>query len=124
MVDIQTNDPNHPSLQLVVTGKVEKFVDIRPSTVHLEGRAGSPLAVEVEIQPNKDHPFTILGVQTQRNDLIRCKLVEKCGKGKNRCILRVENLQTTSGTYTDTITVRTDNIARPSFTIGVVGTIH
>jgi hypothetical protein len=124
MVDVQTNDPNHTSFQLVVAGKVEKFVDIRPSTVHLEGQAGSPLAVEVEILPNKDHPFTILGIQTQRNDLIRCKLVEKCGTGKNRCLLRVENLQTTSGTYTDTITVRTDNTARPSFLIGVVGTIH
>lgn len=124
MVDVQTNDPNHPSLQLVVTGKVEKFADIRPSMVRLEGQAGTPLTVEVEILPNKDHPFTIIGVQAQRDDLIRCKLIEQCGTSSNRCILRVENLKATSGTYTDSITVRTDNTARPSFPIVVVGTIH
>jgi hypothetical protein len=124
MVDVQTNDPNRPRLQLVVTGRVEKFADIRPSSVHLEGRAGSPLAVEVEIVPNKSHPFAILGVKIQRNDLIRCKLVEKCSSGISRCILRVENLQTTSGTYTDTITIQTDNPKRPSIPIGVVGIIH
>lgn len=121
---MQTDDSERPWLDLVLTGRVDKFVDIKPSTVHLEGQAGSPLAVDVEIQPNKDHPFTVLEVRTKRNDLIRCELIEKCGSGKNRCILRVENLQTTSGTYIDTITVRTDNTARPSFLIGVVGTIH
>lgn len=122
---MQTNDPAQPTLRLVVTGKVEKFVELRPAQVRLEGEAGAPLAVEVEILLNKDYPFSILGVQTQRDDAVRTELLEQCNTGENsRCIIRVENLKSTSGRYADTITVLTDNAVRPSFPIPVVGIIH
>lgn len=122
---MQTNDPAQPTLTLVVTGRVEKFVELRPAQVRLEGQAGTPLAVEVEILPNKDYPFAILGVQTQRDDAVRTELIEQCSIGENsRCIIRVENLKTTSGRYADTITVQTDNAVRPSFPIPVVGIIR
>jgi hypothetical protein len=107
-----------------VTGKVNKFVKVKPTQVRLEGQAGTPLAVEIEILPNKDYPFTILGVQTQRKDVVGCELVEQCDTATNRCVLRVENLKTTKGRYTDTITVRTDNAVKPSFAIAVIGIIH
>jgi hypothetical protein len=123
-VYVQTNDPKQPSLQLVVTGKVNKFVEIKPAQVRLEGQAGTPLTVEVEILQNKENPFTILEVQTQRKDVVRCELVEQCNTANNRCVLRVENIKTTSGRYADTITVRTDNAVKPSFPIAVVGIIH
>lgn len=121
---VQTNDPKQPSIALVVTGKVNKFVEVKPTQVRLEGQAGTPLAVEVEILQNKDYPFTILGVQTQRKDVVGCELVEQCDTAGNRCVLRVENLKTTKGRYTDTITVRTDNAVKPSFAIAVIGIIH
>jgi hypothetical protein len=121
---VQTNDPEQPFLQLVVTGRVEKFADIRPAQVRLEGQVGAPLTVEVEILPNKDYPFTILEVRPRRDDLIRCELVEQCDAGRNRCVLRVENLKATSGRYAETITVRTDNAERPSFAIPVMGWLH
>lgn len=122
---MQTDDPAQPLLNLVVTGQVVKFVEIRPAQVRLEGQAGIPLTAEVEILPNKDFPFTILEVLTKRDDVIRSELVEQCNTGSNaRCLIRVENLRTTSGRYADTITVRTDNAARPSFPISVVGIIH
>ncbi|KJS03585.1 MAG: hypothetical protein VR65_01120 [Desulfobulbaceae bacterium BRH_c16a] len=109
---------------LVVTGKVLKFAEIRPAQIRLEGQAGTPLAVEVEILPNKDYPFTILGVQSQRNDAVRGELIEQCNTATNRCVIRVENLKTTSGRYADTLIVRTDNAARPSLAISVVGILH
>lgn len=122
---MQTNDPAQPTLTLVVTGKVEKFVEIRPAQVRLEGQAGTPLAVEVEILPNKDYPFSILGVQPQRSDVVRTELIEQCNTGENsRCIIRVENLKTTSGRYADTITVKTDNVVKPSFPIPVIVIIN
>lgn len=114
-----------PTLTLVVTGKVEKFVEIRPAQVLLEGQAGTPLAVEVEILPNKNYPFSILGVKPQRSDVVRTELVEQCNSGENsRCVIRVENLNAASGRYADTITVQTDNAVRPSFSIPVVGVIQ
>lgn len=121
---VQTNDPKQPSIPLTVTGKVNKFVEVRPAQVRLEGQAGTPVAVEVEILQNKDYPFTILGAQTQRKDVVRCELVKQCDTASNRCVLRVENLKTTKGRYADTITVRTDNPVKPSFAIVVVGIIH
>ena len=124
-VRVQTNDPVHPTLTLVVTGKVEKFVEIRPAQVHLEGEVGTSLAVEVEILPNKGYPFSILGVKSQQNDTIRTELIEQCTAGEDsRCVIRVENLKTSSGRYADTITVNTDNAVRPSFPIPVVGIIR
>lgn len=121
---VQTNDPSQPSIPLTVTGKVNKFVEVRPAQVRLEGQAGTPVVVEVEILQNKDYPFTILGVQTQRKDVVRCELVEQCNTAGNRCVLRVENVKTTKGRYADTITVRTDNAVKPSFAIVVIGIIH
>jgi hypothetical protein len=122
---VQTNDPAQPSLSLVVTGKVVKFVEVRPAQVRLEGRAGVPLSVDVEILPNKDYPFTILEVRTEKNDVVRSELVEQCTAGNDsRCLIRVENLKTTSGSYTDTLTVRTDNTGKPSFSIPVIGIIN
>ncbi|EKD38820.1 MAG: protein of unknown function DUF1573 [uncultured bacterium] len=124
-VSVQTNDPQQPLLRLVVKGRVEKFVDIRPAQVRLEGEAGTSLTMEVEILPNKEFPFTILGVTTQRNDAVRTELIEQCTVGENsRCVIRVENLKTTSGRYADTITVQTDNAVRPNFPISVVGIIR
>lgn len=78
----------------------------------------------MEILPNKDYPFTILGVQSKRDDTIRGELTEQCNSDTNRCVIRVENLKTTSGRYADTITVLTDNAAKSSFTIPVVGILH
>lgn len=110
---------------LTVSGNVVKFAKVNPAQVRLEGEAGTPLAVEVEILPNKDYPFSIVGVKNQRDDSVRCELIQQCSTGDNsRCVLRVENLKTTSGRYADTITVQTDNAARPSFPIPVVGMIR
>jgi len=124
MVSIQTNDPKQPVLTLTLTGKVEKFMEIRPAQARLEGQAGVPLSVEIEILQNKEYPFTILGVETKRADSIRAEVVVPCDTVTQRCILRVENLRTTKGRYAETITVRTDNGARQSFPIPVVGIIN
>lgn len=79
--------------------------------------------VDVKISPNKIYPFNILGVQVKNNNLIRSELIEPCDAETNSCVLRVENLKTTIGRYTDTITIRTDSKVAPSFPIHVVGNI-
>lgn len=108
---------------LVVTGKVVKFATIRPTIVRLEGQAGATLTAEVEIQPSKDYPFTILGMQS-KTDGVRGELIEQCNSGSNRCVIRVEIVKSTSGRHADTIIVQTDNTTRPKFFIPVVGIFH
>lgn len=117
---MQTNDPTQPTFTLVVTGKVVNFATIRPTIVRLEGQAGTPLTAEVVIQPNKDYPFTILGMQNKTDD-VRGELIEQCNSGSNRCVIRVEIVKSTSGRHVDTIIVQTDNATRPNFSIPVVG---
>ncbi len=122
---MQTNDPAQPYLSLVVTGKVVKFVEVRPAQVRLEGQAGAPLSMDVEILPANDYPFTILEVRAQKTDVIRSELIKQCSAGNDsRCLIRVENLKTTGGRYADTITIRTDNAAKPNFSIPVLGIIN
>ncbi len=122
---MQTNDPAQPFLSLVVTGKVVKFVEVRPVQVRLEGQAGTPLSIDVEILPANDYPFTILEVRAQKTDVVRSELVKQCTAGNDsRCVIRVENLKTTSGLYADTVIVRTNNVAKPIFNIPVLGIIH
>ena len=121
---MRTNDPKQPVLTLTLSGKVEKFMEIRPAQAHLEGLVGVPLSVEIEILQNKEYPFTILGIETKRTDSIRAEVVAPCDTLTQRCILRVENLRTTKGRYAETITVRTNNAAKPSFPIPVVGIIN
>lgn len=124
-VVVRTNDPQRPVLDLVVTGKVSKFVEIRPEHVILKGKAGTDLALDIEILPNKEYPFTILSLKTKRDDLIACELVQRCdtdsGKG---CVVRVQNLKESSGRYAEIITVQTDSEVKPSFPIFVVGRLQ
>ncbi|MFN2355610.1 MAG: DUF1573 domain-containing protein, partial [Desulfopila sp.] len=74
-IHVQTNESAQPAFRLIVTGKVLKFVTIRPTIVRLKGQAGTTLTAEVEIQPSKDYPFTILGVQS-KTDAVRAELIE------------------------------------------------
>lgn len=102
-----------------------KFAEIIPAQVRLKGTVGTPLAVDVDILPHSDHPFTIIGVETEKDDQIRCQLLEQCGTGNTgRCTVRVENIKKTPGRYAEIVTIRTDNPARPSFPIFVVGIIR
>lgn len=123
MVHVQTDDPEQPMFTLVVTGQVVKFATIRPTIVRLEGQAGTTLTAEVEIQPSKDYPFSILSVHN-KTDGVRGELIEQCNPASNRCVIRVEIVKSTSGRHADTIIVQTDNATRPNFSIPVVGIFH
>jgi len=123
VVVVQTNDPVRPLFELVVAGKVEKFVEIHPQKALLRGKAGEPLAIEIKIKRNRKYPFKILEVRTERDDRIRARLVEG-GNSDNNCIIRVENLKKTKGRYAAILTVHTDHPEKPSFPIFVVGIIQ
>ncbi len=123
-MSIQTNDPDQPWHQVVVTGRVEKFVEIRPERVLLKGPAGENFFEDIEIIPRKQHPFTILEVVARYGKNIDYKLMERCSDGKDRCVLRVQNTSREKGRYVDVLKLRTDSDIHPTINIYVTGVIR
>ena len=123
-VHIETNDPQRPRLSVSVTGMVEKFADIRPERVQLAGPAGKPLSAVVEIIPRKEYPFTIGDIKPRLGDFITYELLQRCGDGKDRCILRVENTRREKGRYVDHLQIATDSALRPQISVYVIGVIQ
>ncbi len=118
-VRVMTNDPVRPWQELVVTGQVEKFAEIRPERVSLSGPSGRPLSSEVEIIPRKDHPFSILKVKARSGEFIKYETNEKTVDGQNRYVIRVENKRQEAGRYVDTLLLQTDSTVRPTIPIHV-----
>ncbi|MBE0586290.1 MAG: hypothetical protein IH612_21315 [Desulfofustis sp.] len=121
---MQTNDPSRPWLEVVLTGRVESFAEVRPQRVKLVGAAGTPVAVEVEIIPRADYPFTIKDISAKSGESISYSLTRRCTDGHDRCIVRIENTRGTAGRYGDVISVRTDSSLKPVIPIFIVGLLH
>lgn len=123
-IRIKTNDPVLPWFSVGVVGKVEKFVDIQPERVHMEGPAGRRLFAEVAIIPRPDRPFRIGQVRVKNGSFIKYELTQRCTDGKNRCVIRVENTRKEKGRYIDALFVDTDSEIKPVIPIYVMGTIR
>ncbi len=123
-VRVQTNDPKWPWLELVISGKVEKFAEVRPERLNLSGPAGEPLVAQVEIIPRPEQPFTVGRIQAQVGTAIRFAMVQHCRDGHDRCIIQVENTRDVPGRYADLLLVETDNPIKPAIPIPVVGMIR
>ncbi len=123
-VRIKINDPHRPVLVVTVTGFVEKFAEIRPERVRLFGPPGLPLTTQVEIIPRKEYPFIIQGIEAKKGNFIKYELIETCGPGRKRCIIRIENTKPDKGRYLDAIYVKTDSRLRPVIPIYITGLIR
>lgn len=123
-VRVYTNDARQPGLFLTITGFVEKFAEIRPERVRLFGRVGQPLVVEVEIIPRKEYPFTIQGIEAKEGKFIKFDLRQTCDRGRDRCVIRIENTKGEKGRYLDVLYVKTDSPLRPLIPIYITGMIQ
>jgi hypothetical protein len=121
-VRVQTNDPKLPWFELVLSGRVEKFAELRPERLRLAGPAGQPLAGEVEIIPRPGQPFTLGRVTAKSGNFIRFEVA--CGEGEARCLIRVENTRETPGKYADVLQVETGNPHKPLLAIPVIGVVE
>lgn len=121
---MQTNDPNRPWLEVVLTGTVEPFVEIRPERVKLTGPPGALPSTEVEIIPRPEYPFVIKDITARSGEFITFALTQRCSDGHDRCIVRVGNSRTTAGRYADVLSVTTDSLLKPVIPIFVVGMIQ
>ena len=121
---IKTNDPARPWFDVAVTGQVEAFAIIRPERVVFSGKAGEPLSLEIEIVPREEYPFTITGIKARKGEFISFEQKERCGDGKDRCVIRVENTRAEKGSYMDALFIHTDSETKPNFPVYITGIIR
>lgn len=120
---VETNDPQLPTFELVITGTVEHFAEIKPTVVRLVGKAGQPLAKTVTIVPAAKYPFDITDVRTKRGKDITVSLENRGQEGRPAWAVTVENTRKTSGRYFDVIDLTTTFAQRPNLRISVYGNI-
>ena len=120
---VSSSDPQQPSVTLSISGMVEKFVDIEPVYVRLNGVAGQPLVTPVSIVPQKKYPFKILNVAAMKGQDFLFTLHEKTFPEGNGWELLLENTKKESGRYHDVLSLQTDSDIQPVIKINVYGRI-
>jgi hypothetical protein len=118
VIQVKTDDPEKKQFNLVVTGLVEKIMDIQPESVYLKGHPGDTLETVVTITPFEKYPFSILGMETRGNARIETSIIESKDDKKSWQVKikstsdKVENLY-------DVLTLKTDSQYKPKLTIRV-----
>ncbi|MCD6184200.1 MAG: hypothetical protein J7K84_00185 [Deltaproteobacteria bacterium] len=120
---VQTNDPKHKKITLVISGEVEKFVAVIPKRVTLRGISGTNIKRSVKIIPEKKYPFKITGSRTKKGDFIEYVLEKSKKPEEFFYILKIRNKRTTKGGYHDIIYLKTDSKIQPEIKISIYGTI-
>jgi len=115
---VYTNDKNRSQVGLVISGRVDKFVTIRPKHINLRGYAGDTINASVSLIPEKKYPFKILKVSAQDGNNIKFQLADIEPSAANGAYeVTVENLKQDTGRYFDTIILETDSKIRPQLKI-------
>ncbi len=115
---VKTDDPDKTNISLVVTGPVEKIVDIQPESVYLNGNPGETLEAVVTITPSEKYPFKILGMEQKGNARTQSMLMESKDDKKSWRV----NVKATSDkvqTLYDVLTLKTDSQYKKILTIRV-----
>lgn len=121
---VETNDRENPIIGLEILGKVERFAEITPMAVRLNGQVGKPVGKTVRIIPEEKYTFTVTGVKAQKGEFIQFKLDEALGSEKKGYLLTVENTRKEKGRYRDTIVLKTTSKIRPELEIRVWGNVY
>ncbi len=116
-----TDDPKQPNVELVVTGKVEGFVQIEPPRISFIGKAGETMRQEVRITPNPKYPFTIKEAKAATDQNLRIDLKPLGKKAKEGYLLTVTVIKTNPGTFAEYIQLYTDSKEKPTIGISVHG---
>ena len=115
---VKTDDPEKRKFNLVVTGQVEKVVEINPQSVYLDGKPGDTLEAVVNITPSEKYKFSILGMEQKINTRIKAQLIEAKGDKKSWQI-KIKSTSDKADDLYDVLTLKTDSQYRPTLTIRV-----
>jgi len=121
---VETNDPRNPEITLKISGKVDRFATVTPSSVQFSGLVGAEMAAVVRIIPEPQYPFTVLSITPQKGDSIRCSFQQVTESGRPVYLVHVENLKTDKGRYYDVVLVKTDSRIRPEIKISIYGNLY
>ena len=117
-IQVKTDDPEKAKFNLIVTGPVEKVVDISPSIVRMTGEPGKTLEALVTITPAEKYNFSILGMEQKVNSKIKAELI-KAEPGKNSWQIKIESTSEKTDNLYDVLTLKTDSKYKPKLTIRV-----
>jgi hypothetical protein len=120
---IHTNDSAHAVVELLVSGKVELFAEIRPRSLRLAGPAGRTLSAAAEIVPRPDQPFTIRSARTYSGRNLQLNLSDKVQDGRKVYALTVTGSSMGPERFNDFIILETDSRIRPTLQIPVYGIV-
>jgi len=82
--EVKSNDPDHPTISLSISGKEIPFVNVVPDgTVYLHGRPGEPIEKELTLTSNeKDIDFKVTSVNSNIDDKIKYSFAPGPKKGE------------------------------------------
>ena len=115
---VKTDDPQKKRFNLIVTGPVERVVDIDPASVYLDGNPGDTLEAVVNITPSEKYKFSILGMEQKNNTRIEARLIEPMGDKKSWQI-KIKSTSDKADDLYDVLTLKTDSRYKPTLTIRV-----
>ena len=121
---VYTNDPIKKVITLTLTFPVEKFADITPTLLRMNGPAGVPMKKTIDIVPSEKTPFKITGFSARDGRYIRFDVKETMISGRPGYVVEVENTRTDPGAYQDIIFLDTDNKVQPQLSIRIYGNIY
>lgn len=102
----------------MVTGKVEKVVDITPSIVSMSGAPGEVLESIVTIMPSDKYRFSIVGLEQKINTQIKAQLIKPVNNNLPWQVKITSTSQKADDLY-DVITLKTDSKYKPTLKIRV-----
>jgi len=122
-INVHTDDPKRKTLNLIVSGPVEKFVTIRPKRARLEGKVCKPTKAVISIVQEKKYPFRIMG-PTEHEEKDFRYTISKLNTTQNQgYLVTFENLKQNKGRYYKILKLKTDSPIRSEIIIPVHGYI-
>ncbi|SDU30827.1 hypothetical protein SAMN04487931_106227 [Desulfobacula phenolica] len=120
---VMTDDPEKKKFNIVVTGPIEKVVDINPRSVYMNGNPGDTLEAVVNITPSEKYQFSILGMEQKSSTGIKAWLIEP-KEDKKSWQIKIKSTSDKAGNLYDLLTLKTDSQYKPRLTIRVYAVFH
>ncbi len=120
---VRLNDPAHPALTLVMVGKAQPFIEIKPShIVRLRGKPGEDIKGQVQFTSHLPGPWKITEVHNSIPDKIEVTL--KPEVPDKVYVLEVHNKWQQSGPYAGLVELLTTSKERPRLIVRVFGELY
>jgi len=120
---VKTDDPGKRKFNLVVTGPVERVVEINPLSPNLNGNPGDTLESIVTITPSEKYKFSILGMEQKFNKKIKAELIEP-KPGEKFWQVKIKTTSDKADNFYEVLVLKTDSQYRPTLTVRVYANFY